>query len=126
MPSFDLDMSDAPDVVPTLAAIALFAEGECAMRGIAHLRIKESDRLGVLAANLRRLGRDAEAAEDALLVGPPTGTLRGATIETESDHRMAMAFAVAGLRVEGVVIDDADCVSKSNAAFWEDFTKLEG
>ncbi len=126
VPSFDLDMSDAPDVVPTLAAIALFAEGECAMRGIAHLRIKESDRLGVLATNLRRLGRDAEATDDALVVGPPSGALHGATIETASDHRMAMAFAVAGLRVEGIVIDDPDCVSKSNATFWNDFTRLEG
>ncbi|MDX1389156.1 MAG: 3-phosphoshikimate 1-carboxyvinyltransferase, partial [Acidobacteriota bacterium] len=126
VPAFDLDMSDAPDVVPTLAVIALFADGECAMRGVAHLRIKESDRLGVLAENLGRLGREAEATEDALVVGPPSGVLRAATIATASDHRMAMAFAVAGLRIEGVVVDDADCVSKSNAGFWQDFTKLEG
>jgi 3-phosphoshikimate 1-carboxyvinyltransferase len=124
IPPFDLEMSHAPDVVPTLAVLALFADGPCSMRGIAHLRIKESDRLGVLASNLRRLGREAEATEDALLVDAPGGPLHGATIETASDHRMAMAFAVAGLRIEGVVIDDPACVSKSNAGFWEDFSRI--
>jgi 3-phosphoshikimate 1-carboxyvinyltransferase len=124
IPAFDLEMSHAPDVVPTLAALALFADGPCSMRGIAHLRIKESDRLGVLAANLHRLGREAEATDDALLVAAPAGPLHGATIETASDHRMAMAFAVAGLRIEGVVIDDPACVSKSNAGFWEDFSRI--
>jgi 3-phosphoshikimate 1-carboxyvinyltransferase len=113
-----------PDVVPTLAVLALFADGPCSMRGIAHLRIKESDRLGVLASNLRRLGRGAEATEDALLVAAPGGPLHGATIETASDHRMAMAFAVAGLRIEGVVIDNPACVSKSNAGFWEGFSRI--
>jgi 3-phosphoshikimate 1-carboxyvinyltransferase len=124
IPPFDLEMSHAPDVVPTLAAIALFADGPCSMRGIAHLRIKESDRLGVLASNFRRLGRGAEATDDALIVAAPEGPLHGATIDTASDHRMAMAFAVAGLRIAGVVIDDPACVSKSNAGFWEDFSRL--
>ena len=122
---FDLDLSDAPDLVPTLAVLALFADGPSAMRGVGHLRIKESDRLETLAGNLRRLGRDASTTEDALLVGPDSSRRpKGAMIETASDHRMAMAFAIAGLRIPGVTIDDADCVAKSNPDFWKDFSRL--
>jgi 3-phosphoshikimate 1-carboxyvinyltransferase len=122
---FDLDLSDAPDLVPTLAVLALFADGPSAMRGVGHLRIKESDRLETLAGNLRRLGRDASTTEDALLVGPTSSSRNeGTTIETASDHRMAMAFAIAGLRLRGVTIDDADCVAKSNPGFWRDFSRL--
>jgi len=127
IPPFDLDLSASPDLVPTLAILALFADGPCSMRGIAHLRLKESDRLALLAGNLRKLGRDAAATEDALLVKAPSGkALEGATIETASDHRMAMAFSVAGLRVGGVRVDDAGCVAKSNRDFWKDLSRLEG
>jgi len=125
VPPFDLDLSDSPDLVPTLAVLALFSEGPTVMRGIAHLRIKESDRLALLARNLARLGRDASVCGDSLRVSAPAG-LRGAVVETRSDHRIAMAFAVAGLRLEGVTIDDAGCVSKSNPGFWRDFAALEG
>lgn len=123
IPAFDLEVGDCPDLVPTLAVLALFAEGPSAMRDVAHLTLKESDRLEVLADNLNRLGRKAEAGTDALVVGAG-GDLRGATIRTASDHRMAMAFAVAGLRLDGIVIDDPDCVSKSNPDFWTDFERL--
>ena len=78
-----------------------------------------------LAGNLRRLGRDASTTEDALLVGPASSRRpEGTTIETASDHRMAMAFAIAGLKLAGVTIDDADCVAKSNPGFWRDFSRL--
>jgi len=80
----------------------------------------------VLARNLRTLGRDARVGPDHLAVGPPPPALRGGRIVTESDHRMAMAFAVAGLRVDGVEIDDPACVAKSNPVFWEQFEKIEG
>jgi 3-phosphoshikimate 1-carboxyvinyltransferase len=122
---FDLDMSDAPDLVPTLAVLALFADGPSAMRGVGHLRIKESDRLETLAGNLRRLGREASTTRDELLVGEVTSRKpQSAVIETASDHRMAMAFAIAGLRLPGVTIDDADCVAKSNPGFWQDLYRL--
>lgn len=121
----DLDMGEAPDLVPTLAVLALFAEGPSRLGGIAHLRHKESDRLEVLARNLRALGRDATTGPDYLAVGPLTRPLRGATVTTASDHRMAMAFAVAGLRLPGVAIDDPACVAKSNPRFWEEFERLE-
>jgi 3-phosphoshikimate 1-carboxyvinyltransferase len=127
LPAFDLDLADSPDLGPTLAVLALFADGACRLRGAAHLRLKESDRLEVLARNLRALGREAVAGPDSLEVGPPPRAgLHGATIETASDHRMAMAFAIAGLRLPGVVIDDAGCVEKSWPGFWEVFAELEG
>lgn len=125
VPPFDLDLSDSPDLVPTLAVLALFSEGPTVMRGIGHLRFKESDRLELLARNLGHMGREATASGDSLRVSVPAD-LRGAVIETDSDHRIAMAFAVAGLRLEGVTIDDAGCVSKSNPGFWRDFAELEG
>jgi 3-phosphoshikimate 1-carboxyvinyltransferase len=122
----DLEIGDAPDLVPTLAVLALFAEGASTLRGIAHLRHKESDRLDALARNLRSLGREASAGADYLHVAARTGPLRGATIRTASDHRVAMAFAVAGLRRRGIRIDDPICVSKSNPRFWRQFARLEG
>ncbi len=127
VPAFEQDLSEAPDLAPTLAVLALFAEGPCSMRGVAHLRFKESDRLAVLARNLELLGRPARAELDALEIGAPHGAaLRGGRVFTASDHRIAMAFAVAGLRIEGLVLDDAACVGKSNPRFWEDFATLEG
>jgi 3-phosphoshikimate 1-carboxyvinyltransferase len=123
IPGFDLHAASCPDLVPTLAALALHAEGPCRVRGVSHLRWKESDRLAVLAENLSRLGRPASAEGSELRVGSPTGSLTPATVRTSSDHRIAMAFAVAGLRAE-LEIDDAECVSKSYPAFWDDFAGL--
>ena len=77
----------------------------------------------MLAHNLRTLGREATAVEDRLEVaGAPR--LRGGVVKTASDHRMAMAFAVAGLRLEGVTIDDPGCVAKSNPRFWEQLDSI--
>ncbi len=120
----DLDMAAAPDLVPTLAVLALFAEGPSTFRRIGHLRHKESDRLELLARNLEALGRPARATADRLEIGPPVKALRGGTVVTASDHRMAMAFAIAGLRVPGIVVDDADCVGKSNPGFWDQLDGL--
>jgi 3-phosphoshikimate 1-carboxyvinyltransferase len=104
--------------------LGLFAEGASTVREIAHLRHKESDRLELLACNIRTLGREARAVEDRLEIGPPPATLRGGRITTASDHRMAMAFAVAGLRLKGVVVDDDRCVAKSDPRFWKRFEAL--
>ena len=123
---FDLDLNDAPDLVPTLAVMALFADGPTRLRGIAHLRVKESDRLETLAANLRALGRAARALDDRLEIDAAEGSLHGARIETASDHRIAMAFALAGLRVAGIELDDPACVAKSNPAFWTQYRELGG
>jgi 3-phosphoshikimate 1-carboxyvinyltransferase len=107
----DIDMNEFPDAVLALAVVALFAEGPTHIRNVANLRIKETDRLAALETELRKLGAEARAQRDALHITP--GPLRGACIDTYDDHRMAMAFALAGLRVPGVVIRDPGCVSKT-------------
>lgn len=126
VPAFDLSMAHVPDLVPTVAVLGLFSDGPSVIRDIAHLRLKESDRMEQLAANLRRLGRGVEIGEDCLTIGEPGAALRSARIETAGDHRIAMAFALAGLRVKGVSVDDADCVAKSNPGFWDDWKTMLG
>jgi 3-phosphoshikimate 1-carboxyvinyltransferase len=107
----DADMADMPDVVPTLAVAALFASSPTRIRGAAHLRFKESDRLRALAREIASLGGSCRETSDGLIIQP--GPLHGATVRTYDDHRMAMAFALAGLRVAGVRIADPSCVRKS-------------
>lgn len=120
----EVDMNDMPDSVPALAVVAAFAEGGTKINNIRHLRYKETDRLAALAAELKRIGAYAEACEDHLVIEP--GELHPAVIETYNDHRIAMSFAVAGLRIRGISIKNPDCVSKSFPDFWNEFKKLEG
>jgi 3-phosphoshikimate 1-carboxyvinyltransferase len=110
------EMSSAPDTVQTLAVVAALAEGPTRITGVGHLRHKESDRLAVTADRLRALGADAEVEEDALTVVP--APLHGGSIDPAGDHRTAMAFAVLGLAVGGVAIEDPGCVAKSWPGFW--------
>ncbi len=114
----DADLSDMPDVVPTLAVVACFAEGPTHIRNVGHLRVKESDRLRALAAELSRLGAQVEEHSDGLTIGPPRHIVP-ARIRTYNDHRIAMAFALPGLAIEGIEIEDPDCVSKSFPGFFE-------
>ena len=117
-----MDMSAMPDLVPTLGVLAAFAEGETVINGVAHLRHKESNRLAAVVTELMKMGVMAEEIEDRLrIVG---GTPHGAEIDTYQDHRIAMSFAVAGLKTPGVVIRDPDCVAKSFPDFWEYLEKL--
>jgi 3-phosphoshikimate 1-carboxyvinyltransferase len=119
-----MDMSAMPDLVPTLGVLAAFAEGETVVTGAGHLRHKESNRLAAVVTELHKMGVTAEETSDGLrIVG---GTPRGAAIDTYEDHRIAMSFAVAGLKAEGVAIRDPDCVAKSFPDFWEYFEKLRG
>lgn len=113
----DLDMNHCPDAVLGLAVVAAFADGPSRFRNIANLRIKETDRLAALETELRRLGCGATAGADWLEVMP--GELHGTAIETYDDHRMAMAFAIAGLRVDGVEIMDPTCVAKTWPGFFD-------
>jgi 3-phosphoshikimate 1-carboxyvinyltransferase len=122
-----VDMGDMPDVVPTLAVVAAFAHGETVIENIAHLRIKECDRLSAVVTELRRLGAEVEERESAMVIHGDGGTrLHGALVETYDDHRMAMSMAVAGLRVPGVRIAGDGCVAKSFPDFWERFALLAG
>jgi 3-phosphoshikimate 1-carboxyvinyltransferase len=120
-----VDMGDMPDVVPTLAVVAAFAEGKTVIENIAHLRIKECDRLSAVVAELTKLGVKVEEQEAAMIIHGDGGAgLRGAVIETYEDHRMAMSLAVAGLRIPGVQITGEECVAKSFPDFWERFGLL--
>ena len=121
--SIDADLGTMPDVAPTLAVVAMFAGGTTRIRGVPHLRFKESDRIAALVAEIERLGGRARAEPDGLTIEPRP--LRGARVETYGDHRMAMAFAVAGLRVPDVVIADPGCVSKSFPAYWDLLSSLK-
>ncbi len=118
----EADLGRMPDVAPTLAAVALHALGPTRISGVPHLRLKESDRIAVLVDGIGRLGGEATATPDGLTINPRR--LRGAPIESFADHRMAMAFAIAGLRIPGTVIRDPGCVSKSFPAFWDVLDRL--
>ena len=124
IPPFAWDLSDAPDLAPTAAALALFAEGPSTLSGLSHLRWKESDRVAVLAANLERLGAKTTVEPSSLRIEPPPPGAEPVTVHVAGDHRIAMAFAVAGLRRPGIVLDDPGVVSKSYPRFWQDFETL--
>jgi 3-phosphoshikimate 1-carboxyvinyltransferase len=120
--SVEIDMNEMPDLVPTLAVTAAFARGKTVIQNIGHLRLKESDRIHAVAAELSKMGIQVREGEDGLeiLGGKP----RGAEIETYNDHRMAMSFAIAGLAVPGVKIKEERCVDKSFPGFWDEFQRL--
>ncbi len=120
-----VDMGDMPDVVPTLAVVAAFAHGKTKIYNIEHLRIKECDRLTATLTELAKMGAKVEEGQDYMIIHGDGGkSLHGAEIETYNDHRMAMSFAVAGLRVPGVKIQNEGCVAKSFPDFWERFGAL--
>lgn len=114
------------DELPMLAALGPYTEEGIEFRDAAELRVKESDRIAALAENLRRMGAQVEERPDGLRVeGRKAGKLHGAEIEPHGDHRIAMAFAVAGLAAEGkTVIRDADCAGVSFPTFYEELDRL--
>jgi 3-phosphoshikimate 1-carboxyvinyltransferase len=118
----DVDMNAISDTVQTLAVVALFAQGPTTIRNVGHIRHKETDRIAALAAELRKLGADVTERDDGLTIQP--GTLRPATIATYNDHRMAMSFALAGLRIPGVRIENPTCVEKTYPEFFNDLRAL--
>jgi len=119
----DLAMNAMPDMVPTLAALAPFASSPTRIRGVAFIRHHESDRLRALAVELARIGASVREFDDGLLIEPASG-LRPAAIETYDDHRIAMAFAVAGLRLPGLKIRNPGCVAKTYPNFFADLARL--
>jgi 3-phosphoshikimate 1-carboxyvinyltransferase len=122
-----VDMGNMPDVVPTLAVVAAFAHGTTVIENIAHLRIKECDRLSAVVTELKKLGAKVEEREAAMIIHGDGGVgLKGAEIHTYADHRMAMCFAVAGLKIPGVKISGEECVGKSFPDFWHRFALLGG
>jgi 3-phosphoshikimate 1-carboxyvinyltransferase len=120
--AIEVDMADMPDIVPTLAVVAAFADGTTRIKNVAHLKAKESDRLSAVITELTKMGISATSEKDDLIV--TGGRPHGAVIETYNDHRMAMCFAVAGLVVPGIEIVNEQCVEKSFPAFWDVFDGL--
>ena len=119
----DVDMNTMSDVAPTLAVVALFAEGRTVIRNVANMRIKECDRISATVCELRKLGADVKEWEDGFSV-EGNRSLKGADIETYDDHRMAMSFSLAGLKIPGVRILNPTCVSKTFPRFYELFLPL--
>jgi 3-phosphoshikimate 1-carboxyvinyltransferase len=128
----EADLSTMPDQVPTLAALAPFASGTTRIFNVAHLRIKESDRLDAMATELRKLGACVDEGPDWLRI--PGGWAENAPanpqdtaevrIDPRGDHRIAMSCALVGLRRPGVVITNPGVVAKSYPDFWQDFAML--
>ncbi len=120
---FEVNLKEAPDLFPTLCVLAAFAEGPSRIFGAPHLRYKECDRISAMATELARCGARVRELPDGIEIqgGAP---LTGAEIETYDDHRIAMAFAVLGLRVPDIVIRNPSCVSKSFPEFWDYLEKV--
>ncbi|MFQ5963258.1 MAG: 3-phosphoshikimate 1-carboxyvinyltransferase [Candidatus Scalinduaceae bacterium] len=118
----DIDMNDTPDVVQTLVAVAVFAEGKTRIRNVRNLRYKETDRITALVQELKKIGVSAREYEDGLEVEPSVP--HSAEISTYNDHRMAMSFTLIGLRTKGIKIKNHECVCKTFPDFFERLKKL--
>ncbi len=116
------DMNALPDSVPALAVAAAFASTPSTISGVEHLRHKETDRLSALHNELGKIGARTSVSGGEFTITP--GPLRGAVVETYKDHRIAMSFAVAGLRLRGMRIIDPGCVAKSFPDFWTELDKF--
>lgn len=117
-----VDMADTPDAVPALAIVAAFAKGKTRIQNIRHLREKECDRIDAISSQLVKMGIGVQQGDDFMII--EGGFPKSATIETFNDHRIAMAFSVAGLLINGIEIENPSCVSKSFPNYWEIFDAL--
>ena len=122
-----VDMSACPDLVPTVAMAALFADGPTTISGVAHLRIKESDRIAAVAGAIRAVGSEVDELDDGMVVRPKP-LPRGNTVrfETHADHRMAMSFSLLGFGGVTVELDNPGCVAKSCPDFFDRFAVVTG
>ena len=120
--AIEADMSDMPDMVPTLAVISAFAKGTTIIKNVKHLKVKESDRLNSVVNELSKMGIASSITDTSLAV--KGGKPHGAEISTYKDHRIAMSFAIAGLKAPGIFIKGEKCVEKSFPEFWNVFNSL--
>jgi 3-phosphoshikimate 1-carboxyvinyltransferase len=120
----DIDMNAISDTVPTLAVVAALADSPTTIRNVAHIRDKETDRIGDLVRELRRLGGDVSEHPDGLTIVPRP--LAGDVVRTYDDHRMAMSLSLVGLRVRGVAIHDPGCVGKTFPDYWTRLGEFAG
>ncbi|MDR1759771.1 MAG: 3-phosphoshikimate 1-carboxyvinyltransferase [Fibrobacter sp.] len=119
----DLDLNDIPDAAMTVAILALFADGPTTIRNIGSWRVKETDRIEALTAELRKVGAAVESSIDSIEITPPK-ELKSASIETYNDHRMAMCFSLVALGGVPITILDPGCVRKTYPQFFDDFKSL--
>mgnify|MGYP002526458075 CR=1 FL=1 len=118
----DVDMNAVSDTAQTLAAVAVFADGPTRIRNVAHIRHKETDRIEAMANELRRLGQRVDVKPDGLTIHP--APIQPAVIQTYDDHRMAMSFALVGLKTAGIQIADPQCTAKTYPRFFDDLQTL--
>jgi 3-phosphoshikimate 1-carboxyvinyltransferase len=122
--AFDFDATDCPDLFPPLVALAAYCQGETVIRGVSRLAHKESDRGLTLQQEFGKLGVDIRLEGDKMLIGGGAG-VRGATVHSRHDHRIAMACAVAGLRARGeTIIEEAQAIDKSYPDFYDHLRQL--
>jgi 3-phosphoshikimate 1-carboxyvinyltransferase len=126
----DIDLNHMPDMAQTLAAVAYFADGPTTIRNVGNLRVKETDRMAAIQVELMKLGAEVDIEGDDITITPPGNPIHPAdetvTIHTYDDHRMAMSFAIIGLRKPGVVLEDPSCVNKTFPDFYEYLNLLRG
>ncbi|MDO4696122.1 MAG: 3-phosphoshikimate 1-carboxyvinyltransferase [Neisseria sp.] len=122
--AFDLDANHIPDAAMTLAVVALAAPGRCSIRNIASWRVKETDRIAAMAAELRKIGATVEEEHDAIHITPPSELLADARIDTYDDHRMAMCFSLVSLLGVPVIINDPKCTHKTFPTYFDTFLSL--
>jgi 3-phosphoshikimate 1-carboxyvinyltransferase len=122
--AIDLDCNHIPDAAMTLAILALFANGTTTLRNIASWRVKETDRIAAMAAELRKVGATVEEGADYIKVTPPAQLTPNAVINTYDDHRMAMCFSLVSLANVPIVINDPNCVAKTFPNYFAEFKKL--
>jgi 3-phosphoshikimate 1-carboxyvinyltransferase len=115
-------MTDISDTVQSLAAVALFVSGPTTIRGVPHIRHKESDRISDLARELRRAGAGVNEFPDGLQIYP--GLLQPTDFQTYDDHRMAMSLALIGLKQPGVRITQPECVAKTYPNYFSDVQRV--
>ena len=118
----DIDMNDFSDQAMTLAAIAPFANTPTYIRNIGHIRLQESDRIHAIVTELTKLGIKVDEEKDAIRIYP--GTIKAGAVDTYDDHRMAMAMALIGLKVDGIVINDYECCAKTFENYFYVLDKL--
>lgn len=119
--AISMDLEDCPDGAMAVVVAAAFADGPSTISGLASWSVKETDRLAAVSGELSKLGVGVQVSPASLVVTPSSG-YQGATIATYDDHRMAMAFSLAGLRIDGVRIDDPAVVSKTWPEYWTEFS----
>jgi len=120
----DMDLNHIPDAAMTVAVLALFAEGPSTIRNIGNWRVKETDRIAAMAKELRKLGAEVEEGSDFIRVKPGKKVNPNISIDTYSDHRMAMCFSLVSLAGVPVTINDPDCVAKTFPDYFKIFAGI--